>query len=152
QEIELVVFDLAGTTVADRGEVSSAFTAALSEAGIAVTPEQLRAVRGASKREAIARLLPDEPRRSERAEQIYVSFRAHLERSFASGVAPIPGAQNVFAWLRGRGVRVALNTGFDRGTTALLLAALGWSNGVVDAILCGDDVTQGRPAPYLIFR
>ena len=83
QEIELVVFDLAGTTVADRGEVSSAFTAALSEAGIAVTPEQLRAVRGASKREAIARLLPDEPRRSERAEQIYVSFRAHLERSFA---------------------------------------------------------------------
>jgi GNAT superfamily N-acetyltransferase len=47
---------------------------------------------------------------------------------------------------------VALNTGFDRETTDLLLAALGWAGGTVDAVVCGDDVPQGRPAPYLIFR
>jgi phosphonatase-like hydrolase len=58
----------------------------------------------------------------------------------------------VFAWLRGRGIRVALNTGFDRDTTRMLLAALGWEAGTVDVIVCGDEVPQGRPAPYLIFR
>jgi phosphonatase-like hydrolase len=47
---------------------------------------------------------------------------------------------------------VALNTGFDRDMTGLLLNALGWSDGIVDAVVCGDDVLQGRPAPYLIFR
>jgi phosphonatase-like hydrolase len=47
---------------------------------------------------------------------------------------------------------VALNTGFDRQMTGLLLGALGWADGLVDAVVCGDDVTRGRPAPYLIFR
>jgi phosphonatase-like hydrolase len=54
--------------------------------------------------------------------------------------------------LRKRGIRLALNTGFDRETTGLLLEALGWADGIVDAVVCGDDVTQGRPAPYLIFH
>ena len=34
----------------------------------------------------------------------------------------------------------------------MLLAALGWEAGTVDAIVCGDEVPQGRPAPYLIFH
>jgi len=44
-----------------------------------------------------------------------------------------------------------LNTGFDRDITSLLLAALNWDRGLVDAIVCGDDVAHGRPAPDLIF-
>jgi phosphonatase-like hydrolase len=47
---------------------------------------------------------------------------------------------------------VALNTGFDRDTARLLLDALGWTTGKVDAIVCGDEVPRGRPAPYMIFR
>ena len=46
QDLELVIFDLAGTTVEDRGEVPSAFTDALAEYNIKVTPEQVNAVRG----------------------------------------------------------------------------------------------------------
>ena len=34
----------------------------------------------------------------------------------------------------------------------MLLGRLGWAEGIVDAVVCGDDVTRGRPAPYLIFR
>jgi phosphonatase-like hydrolase len=58
----------------------------------------------------------------------------------------------VFLWLRNRGIRVALNTGFDLDTTRMLLAALHWETGVVDAVVCGDEVPRGRPAPYMIFR
>lgn len=152
-EIELVVFDLAGTTVRDGGQVVDSFTAALEEYGLAVTPEQLGGVRGAAKREAVLRLVPDGPDRARRAGLIFESFRARLARRYRDeGVEPVEGADEVFRWLRGRGVRVALNTGFDRDITGLLLSALGWSEGAVDAVVCGDDVRQGRPAPYLIFR
>jgi phosphonatase-like hydrolase len=151
--IELAVFDLAGTTVKDGGQVADSFTAALSEHGLAVTPEQLGGVRGASKREAVLRLVPEGPDRSRRAGLIYESFRARLARRYRTeGVEPVEGADETFRRLRARGVRVALNTGFDRDITGLLLSALGWGDGAVDAVVCGDDVRRGRPAPYLIFR
>jgi phosphonatase-like hydrolase len=151
-ELKLVVFDMAGTTVLDRGEVPAAFTAALAEQGISVTPEQLTAVRGASKRQAVLNLIPDNPQRQARADVAYAAFKQDLTRRYRQGVRAVPGAVETFKWLRERGVRVALNTGFDREITELLLAALGWTDGVVDAVVCGDEVRRGRPAPQLIFR
>jgi phosphonatase-like hydrolase len=152
-EIKLVIFDLAGTTVKDSGQVVDAFTAALAEAGIAVTAEQLNRVRGSSKRQAVFDLLPDSPLRSQQAEAVYASFCQHLSQRYRTGgVEPIADAAQVFQWLRARGIRVALNTGFDRDITGLLLTALGWDKDVADAVVCGDDVRQGRPAPYLIFH
>src|SRR4029077_12881693 len=84
---------------------------------------------------------------------VYASFREHLAQRYQSdGARPVAGADTTFTSLRGRGVRLALNTGFDRETTAMLLDALGWGGKFFDAVVCGDDVAQGRPAPYLIFR
>ena len=152
-ELKLVVFDLAGTTVKDRGQVTDAFTAALREHDIRVTPEQLSSVRGSSKRQAVLSFIPEVPERESRAELVYTSFRKHLTARYASeGIEPVDGAEQIFRWLRGLGVRVALNTGFDRDITGQLLKALRWEEGLVDAVVCGDEVRQGRPAPYLIFH
>jgi phosphonatase-like hydrolase len=152
-KLRLVVLDLAGTTVRDSGQVTTAFTRALFEQGISVTDRELAAVRGASKREAIGRFIPEGRHRLERANAAYGAFREHLAAGLrAEGVQPIEGAELVFRHLRSEGVRVALNTGFDRDVTNLLLNALHWGDGVVDAVICGDDVIEGRPAPYLIFR
>lgn len=151
--LKLVVFDMAGTTVKDQGQVAGAFTAALAEHDIAVTSEQLSRVRGSSKRQAVLHFIPEGPDRARRAEMAYASFREHLAQRYRiEGVEPIADAERVFQWLRGQGVRVALNTGFDRDITGLLLNALNWGEGIVDAVVCGDDVKQGRPAPYLIFH
>ncbi len=153
KELELVIFDLAGTTVEDQGQVPDALAAALAELGVEITPEQVKAVRGASKRQAILDLIPAGPKRARLADKAYASFLKHLAKSYASnGVRAVPGAEQSFRTLRERDVRVALNTGFDQKTTSLLLGALGWTDGVVDAVVCGDEVKQGRPAPYLIFR
>jgi phosphonatase-like hydrolase len=151
-ELKLAVFDMAGTTVLDGGEVPAAFTAALAEQGIQVTKEQVNAVRGASKRQAVLNLMPDGPQRQARADAAYSAFKKNLAQRYAQGVREVPGAAATFAWLRQRGVRVALNTGFDREITELLVGALRWADGVVDAIVCGDEVRRGRPAPQLIFR
>jgi phosphonatase-like hydrolase len=152
-EIKLVVFDLAGTTVQDGGQVLSAFTAALAKHHIEVNPEDVQKVRGASKREALLSFVPEGPQRIATAERIYASFRECLAHQYkVDGIQPVHGAEQVFGWLKARGIRVALNTGFDRDITRLLLTALSWGEGIVDAVICGDDVRQGRPAPYLIFH
>ena len=151
-DIRLVVFDLAGTTVMDAGQVPAAFASALGDHGIEVTAGQLSDVRGASKRQAILQFVPPGDGQVERTAAVYESFRRHLRALYRDGVQPIPGAERVFRFLRERGVRVALNTGFDRGLTTLLLDALAWGDHTVDAVVCGDDVPRGRPAPDLIRR
>jgi phosphonatase-like hydrolase len=148
----LVVFDLAGTTVEDDGQVPAAFAEALLDEGIEVSPDQVRHVRGSSKREALTRFIPDAARRVDRVDAVHARFRAGLARRYSSSVRAIPGALTAFATLREKDVRIALTTGFDRDTTTLLLDALGWTRDVADAVVCGDDVSAGRPAPYLIYH
>ncbi|MFM9881945.1 MAG: phosphonatase-like hydrolase [Burkholderiales bacterium] len=150
--IKLVVADMAGTTVKDSGDVAHAFAAALEGHGIEAPAAQINAVRGASKREAIATLIaPKYGSDITRSDAVYASFKDHLRTLFTRAAEPIPGALATFDWLRGRGIKIALNTGFDRDIADLLIDALNWRR-VVDALICGDDVPQGRPAPYLIFR
>lgn len=158
KDIDLVIFDMAGTTIVDAGQVPETFSTVLGAYGIEVTQEALRSVRGASKREAIRhfveRQFPGDAKEvNTRTEKIFASFREHLARKYTEeGVRSIPGAMETFAWLRGQGIKIALNTGFDRIITTLLLQATGWAKDTVNAVICGDDVPQGRPAPYLIFR
>jgi len=151
-DIRLVIFDLAGTTVEDDGQVPRAFEAALAERGIDADADAIQRVRGSSKREAIRRFLPPTPDRDRLADETYRSFRDHLTRLYRTdGIRSVEGAAQVFAWLKARRIRLALNTGFDRDITTLLLDALQW-NDVADAVVCGDDVDRGRPAPDMILR
>jgi phosphonatase-like hydrolase len=152
QAIRLVVSDMAGTTVRDGGEVAIAFAAALADHGVEVSAEQINAVRGAAKREAIATLVaPNYGRDATRVEAVYASFKSHLQRVFTRDVQPVAGAVETFAWLRQCGIKLALNPGFDRDITDILIDALQW-RGAANAVICGDDVKSGRPAPYMIFH
>ncbi len=55
--------------------------------------------------------------------------------------------------MRGRGIRIALTTGFDDAVATPLLDSLGWRVGdLLDAVVTTSDVPAGRPAPYLIHR
>jgi phosphonatase-like hydrolase len=145
----LVIFDMAGTTVEDRGQVAEAFAGALSANGISLSADEITRVRGASKRQAIRALLP--PWEAHRTEGIYEQFRHELASRYASdGVQSVPGALETFQHIRARGGKVALTTGFDRDLATLLLSTIGWTRNTVDALVCGDDVVNGRPAPDLI--
>ena len=145
----LVILDMAGTTVEDRGQVPTAFAETLAANNIMITADDIARVRGASKRQAIRNLLP--PSDAAQADRVYAEFGAHLSAAYAaSGVRPVPGAELVMRELRSRGIKVALTTGFDHNIATLLLSALGWMHDTVDAVVCGDDVSNGRPAPDMI--
>ena len=152
KDIQLVVLDIVGTTIRDRGEVNIAFTHALAQHGIPVTEQQIHDIRGGSKRRAILSLIPDHPNRNALAEEIFASFAQKLKEVYRQNIEPMPDASNLFRLLRSLNIPVALNTGFDRPLTEYMLSLLGWDHRIVDAVITADDVKKGRPAPYMIFR
>lgn len=152
---ELVIFDFAGTTLRDDGVVLAAYRRALVAHGIPFTEEELAARRGASKR-AVFRELAGRPTRTPStdalADRALADFEAALREEYASGeVRPVEGAESAVRWLRERGVKVALSSGFDRGLVDLLVRRLGWE-ALFDRVLAAEDAPAGRPAPYLIYR
>ena len=156
--IELVVFDMSGTTVADDGHVVAAFQDALRDCQVSVTEADLQPWRGASKRQVLRVFVEGHwgvgtQGNDQRVEDAYAAFRSSLEAAYAgAGVRPIPGAESTFDWLRGRGIKIALTTGFYRRVADIILVSLGWMTEVIDASVCSDDVARGRPAPDMILR
>jgi phosphonatase-like hydrolase len=154
-QLDLVVFDMAGTTVQAADQVPDAFQQAFEQVGVKLSDEEIRSVRGRSKHEAISDLLTRhlslvDGRRL--ATEVYSRFqRILMERYERQGVEPVEGADETFEWLRARDVKVALSTGFDRALTALLLKMVGWDTSL-EVVVCNQDVPRGRPAPYLVFR
>jgi phosphoglycolate phosphatase len=116
EKITLVIFDMAGTTIEDAGQVPAAFETVLAVHGLTVTDDELRAVRGASKREAIRLLVGrQQPALLPQCDAIFDAFRDHLSHLYREGgIGTIDGAAETFAWLRARGIKVVLTTGFDR--------------------------------------
>lgn len=153
--IELLVLDIAGTTVDEGGTVYRVLADTVRAAGVDPTPAQIEQWMGASKREAIqALLLGSGADGSDAAvDAAFEDFRHRLTTAYRENPPePFPGVTDMIATLRASGVKVALTTGFDRGVTTALLASIGWDGTMLDAVVCIDDVAGGRPAPYMIFR
>jgi phosphonatase-like hydrolase len=153
--IELVVFDMAGTTVHDGDAVNGSFRAALAGAGIEVAPARVNAVMGLAKPEAIRRLLAEGGHSFAEGEvdAIHADFVRRMRHHYSThaSVREVPGAAAAFAELRRAGIKVALNTGFSRAVVEVLLSRLGWQGpGVIDADVASDEVARGRPWPDMI--
>jgi phosphonatase-like hydrolase len=150
---DLVVCDLAGTTIYDRGEVPAAFEQALREAGLRFDAAEVSAWRGASKREVVGRLIARQDGGGAiEIDRVYRRFRELLLQRLAhAGPLSLPGVHETLARLKADGCRLAATTGFDRDVVETILAAVPWAE-LLDAWVCGDDVAQGRPAPFMIFR
>jgi phosphonatase-like hydrolase len=156
-QIELVVFDMAGTTINDEDGVNRCVRAALAEVGVAATREAVNQVMGIPKPEALRQLLE----RYERRElvgslgAIHEDFVRRMIRFYQTdpSVHEMAGAAETFRRLRAAGVKVALDTGFTRDIVDVLLARLGWSDGkLIDATVTSDEVERGRPHADMIER
>lgn len=150
----LVVFDMAGTTVRDKGNVAEAFINALAQHNITVPAEEVNKVMGWRKKEAIRILLQkfhtvDEELIDTLHEQFTQNMIAFYRQD--EDLQPLPFAEDVFTALRNQNIKVALNTGFTRAITDVLLEQLNWATGnVVDDVIASDEVQEGRPHPFMI--
>lgn len=155
--IELVVFDMAGTTVNDEDSVNRCVRDTMAEFGLIVTRDEVNRVMGLPKPEAIRLLIESHGRKEDLGPRVAEIHGDFVTRSIAfyrshPSVRPAPGALEVFRRLKEARILVALDTGFDRGITNVILDRLGWSQSadVVDTTITSDEVPRGRPHPDMI--
>ena len=155
--IQLVVFDMAGTTVDEDNVVYKTVRAAINAAGYDFTQDQVHAEgAGKEKSQAIRDVLAldGQAHSDDEVAAIFADFRQRLAVAYAElDVREQPGATQVFAALRDAGVKVALNTGYDRATAESLVDKIGWKVGDhIDALVTASDVERNRPAPDMILE
>lgn len=156
--IELFVFDLAGTTVRDNKDVHRVLKDTMEIFGISISIEEANEVMGIPKPEAIKLLLQDKnyPGISpELISHIHIEFVERMTSFYKNdpGVGEKEGVTETFLALKHLGIKVAVDTGFNRQITDPLLDRLGWKrNKLIDASVTSDEVDHGRPFPDLIYR
>jgi phosphoglycolate phosphatase len=149
-DIELIVLDMAGTTVVDDGVVERAFALAAERSGIATGDgfdaalQYVRDTMGQSKIEVFRVLADGDEDAAQRANAAFEG--AYTELVASEGVAEIEGAADVIRELRAAGASVVLTTGFSPVTRDAIIDALGWHD-LADAVLSPADAGRGRPHP-----
>ncbi len=161
KKIEMVVFDMAGTTVQDNNEVEKCFFEAVNNTGLKATHAEINAMMGWSKIKVFETLWrkqlggESEELINIKIQETYILFKKVLENHYISNsVAPTIGTLELFNYLRAKDIKIALTTGFYRHVTDIILARLGWTedNKIIDISVASDEVATGRPDPFMIFR
>lgn len=156
--IQLVVFDIAGTTVRDNGSVAEAFISAFRDFGFEMPVAQVKKVMGFRKMDAIVLLLEkfapahkDDEALIDRIHSRFIDKMIAFYRDDEE-LAAFPHAEQVFSALKDQGIKVALNTGFTRSITDTILHRLRWDdrNSLIDQVICSDEVPHGRPYSDMI--
>ena len=157
QQVQLIVFDMAGTTVHDEDFVHQALADALQAAGINTSRNEINEVMGYPKPVAIRTILEsnNEPANSleERTSTIHADFLSRMNTFYQEhpAVREIEGASDTFKKLKNAGIKVALDTGFSRSTASIIIQRLGWAQAdLIDVSVTSDEVERGRPYPDMI--
>ena len=165
QSIRIVIFDWAGTTV-DFGSraPAAAFANVFAAHGVAVTDDEARKPMGLNKREHLVSML-NEPEISARwlakhhrpwndvdVDRMYEDFVNHQLQAINEHATLVPELLNVATQLRKQGIKIGGTTGYFRQAAELVARHASEQGFTPDANACADDVPQGRPAPWMIYR
>ncbi len=149
-DVELICFDMAGTTVLDNGLVLEAFRRTIEDLEVgaeesATAEAYVIETMGQSKIEVFTALF------GERASTANEAFeRNFVESAQEIGVSEIPGARSTVETLRDVGLQVALTTGFSPETREALIDVLGWGD-LFELRVSPADAGRGRPAPDMLW-
>lgn len=167
--IRLIVFDMAGTTVQDQNEVQNCFFQAAERSGLQAEAARITSMMGWSKKLVFQTLWheqigQDHPDYLANVEASFSIFKTVLEDHYRTQpVEPTAGCLELFDWLKAHEIQIALNTGFYREVTNIILERLGWSQGlnanyigsetsIIQASITPSEIygSEGRPAPFMI--
>lgn len=155
---KLIVFDLAGTTVNDNKDVHRVLQRLFKKIRIRVTINEVNSVMGIPKPDAI-RILLELYKYPFISEMLILEMHAHFVSKMTAfykrhaSVMEKEGASDVFRICKEHGIKVAVDTGFDRAIVVPLLERMGWEQrGLIDASITSDEVVRGRPYPDMIYR
>jgi len=154
--LRAVIFDIAGTTVSDKGFVKEAFTRSFQKNGFSISGYEADAVMGYKKITAIQMIVDQNNLQwdNQMIQKVHHDFSDEMKNIYSEvDVLPLPGVIETFEWLQSRNIPFGLNTGFTRDITDALLNRLHWNEtNYAKYTICSDEVPEGRPAPFMIQR
>jgi len=152
-----VIFDWAGT-LADHGSRApvSALLSVFSAAGIPISVAEARQFMGLAKKKHIESILAL-PRVQEAkpihidANELYERFIPQQLIGLESHSRLIDGVPELAKRLRARGLKIGSSTGYTRPMLNYLLERARAQGFEPDFSACPDEVSAGRPAPYMCY-
>lgn len=163
--IQAVILDWAGTTV-DFGSLAPvvAFTRLFAAQGIDLSLDEVREPMGTEKREHI-RLLCELPRIAAAWRELHgaVPDEAMIDRLYKAFIPLqiaairdsaqlVPRCREVVTALRGRGIRIGANTGYNREMLDALAATADQQGYRPESSICATEVPRGRPFPHMSLK
>jgi phosphonoacetaldehyde hydrolase len=165
RHVKAVVLDWAGTMI-DFGSAApmGSFVEVFRRLGVEISVEEARKPMGLPKRAHVTALLA-EPGISERwrsahgavpgeaeIDAVYEAFLPLNREVVADFADLVPGAAEVAAQLRARGLKIGSTTGYTRDIMERVLPAAARQGYAADNMVCADDVPAGRPTPLMMYR
>ncbi|MDF5690080.1 HAD family hydrolase [Aquirufa aurantiipilula] len=169
KNIQLVVLDMAGTTILDEHEVEHCFKKAAQKNGLLSSDERILALQGYAKLYVFQTLWTEQleegdPTIAQKAQNSYQDFTQILEEHYLNNeVKPTEGCLELFTYLHQQGIYIALSTGFYRKVANIILDKIGWGKNLnqnymniqnktgIHLSICPDEVQgAGRPSPKMI--
>lgn len=84
--------------------------------------------------------------------ELYASFERHLFATLSDFTTPIPDVVETLDQLRATGIRIGSTTGYTAQMMDVVRPGAAAKGYRVDNLVTPDDVSAGRPAPYMVFR
>jgi phosphonoacetaldehyde hydrolase len=163
--LKAVIFDWAGTMVDFGSQAPTAvFVDAFRHFGVEIGVDDVRRPMGLPKRDHIAALLamPHVARAWTEArgappveadiDAVYAVFLPLGIDSVVNHAGLIPGAADVVAVLRERGLGIGSTTGYTRDIMTPLLPLAAAQGYAPDTVVCAGEVPASRPAPLAMYR
>jgi phosphonoacetaldehyde hydrolase len=165
ERVKAVIFDWAGTVI-DFGSLApmGAFVETFAEFGVAISIEEARGPMGMAKRPHILAIMAL-PRVAEawtkrhghapteaEIDAVYAAFVPKNVAVAARYATLIPGAAEIVAELRSRGIKIGSSTGYTREIMAKILPVAAEQGFRPDSLVCTGDTPDGRPTPFMLYK
>jgi phosphoglycolate phosphatase len=151
KRLDLLILDLDGTLVDSEAILVGLVNQTLRALGHAPSPARaVAATIGLPLDEVFRRALPDAG--EETVATLCHAFRRRADTAeFVRQFRLYPGVSETLAALRASGARLVVGTSKGRATTLDILRHCGVA-GLIDEVIGGDCVTQGKPHPEMVER
>ena len=152
--VKMLVFDMAGTTINERGIVYDTLYDTIKNFGLNISRSEINKWHGSNKYEVLNHYLnKDNVKVNESIKiQLHNNFDNNLkERYFYSSSIDLidPNIPVLFNKINEKDIKIALNTGYSKDIQDSIIKKLRM-NEFIDDYISSDQVKLGRPEPFMI--
>ncbi len=149
------MFDLAGTTLFDRGDMARVLSQLFGDHGLELSPGRFGPIIGLSLPSIIKQGLSRAGHADKgdgTDQKLLAKAEDRLAEHFANRAVEVPGAMRVLDLIKRNGAFIVIDTGLTRRVADAALDRLGWQGGVIDLVITHNDVNRPKPLPDMVLH